>query len=325
MNIVDVYNIFKDYYGEDKVDLQGDVSYYNIIVHWPEVTVTNEEDEHIIIWDLYARIKITSEGKMLERMTFKRSTFNRIQWKSHYIHSHISYSSHDALGWHWCCTGTGPINRTIKTLTSEGNEEAWRMFVWELDKYVHIESLNGGPYIKIRNVYNSDRKSSPNRVTFNMTETNYSSNPIVSSFIKYTLEHNVLKISYQNNKYTLGENITKAWLDLSNQFIVWYNNLDNHSSHSWEDASKALLKAVYTDYGIQINNPSTSYDSDLATHVGEPVLTFKGQEVLLKDVNVATTPTKILVLKRDILDYIIYKLISYINLNYGRRERTEGN
>ena len=100
--INDIYQQFIDYFGEDKVDLQKYTSrafkfepYYGnevhtgdnvILVHWPTVTVTNEYDESIEIWDLYAITVISPSGVLIRGPLFNRSTYDNIQWQSDYAH-----------------------------------------------------------------------------------------------------------------------------------------------------------------------------------------------------------------------------------------------
>ena len=101
ISIIDnIYQQFIDYYGEDKVDLQTYTpgthhidSYTNIsrgdkliFVHWPTVTVTNEYDESIDIWDLYSITVVTPSGHLKGVPYFNRSTYDYIQWQSDYAH-----------------------------------------------------------------------------------------------------------------------------------------------------------------------------------------------------------------------------------------------
>lgn len=102
--IYDVYEVFKNHFGEDLVDLQGlpsndemqgivysytdigaidesssfevsDASVIiiqsriaerraNIIIWWPRVTVTNEHNKSVVIQDLYGKVGINMEGKI---------------------------------------------------------------------------------------------------------------------------------------------------------------------------------------------------------------------------------------------------------------------
>jgi type IV pilus assembly protein PilC len=50
-----IYQVFKDYYGEDRTDLKLNNDTYEIYIHWPSVTITNEFDESTDINNLYAK------------------------------------------------------------------------------------------------------------------------------------------------------------------------------------------------------------------------------------------------------------------------------
>lgn len=103
-DVLNVYEVFKNYFGEENVDLQdipdeervvdmiyactditnietsfpieiSDADYDSIasrfrsakpfiLVHWPTVTVTNEYNRSITIKDLYAKIKLDCEGRI---------------------------------------------------------------------------------------------------------------------------------------------------------------------------------------------------------------------------------------------------------------------
>ena len=99
-----IHQQFIDYFGEDKVDLQqydstrfkcdsweASNQHLNstdsvILVHWPTVKVTNEFDESVEIWDLYAASIISSEGRLKIGPIFNRSTYDNVQWISDYAH-----------------------------------------------------------------------------------------------------------------------------------------------------------------------------------------------------------------------------------------------
>ena len=48
-----IYDLFKNYYTEERVDITFLDPYAYIIVHWPSVTVKNENDDSIEIYDLF--------------------------------------------------------------------------------------------------------------------------------------------------------------------------------------------------------------------------------------------------------------------------------
>ena len=173
----DVYGIFKDFFGEGFVDLQIDgrtlhnedllpggvtmddlsatdiphrhieekktalATTLSIVVWWPEVTVTNEHDRSIVIWDLFAKIGINTLGTIpYEQPGFllKRSTYNTSQLLSGYLHSHIphTYANRENLiAWKSPCLGRGPIRGTIMSLKSDYDDTMWMLFCQELSMY----------------------------------------------------------------------------------------------------------------------------------------------------------------------------------------------
>lgn len=127
--VLEVYEVFKDFFGEERVDLHGAnnhliVDYirvnklasdteegweltdysigclirycnsliFEIYVYWPYVTVTNENDKSIGIKDLYAQIKINGFGEIPFESTgfyLNRATYSKTQFFGDYMHSHI--------------------------------------------------------------------------------------------------------------------------------------------------------------------------------------------------------------------------------------------
>lgn len=184
-----VYDIFKNFFGEELVDLQNteieyyfpaDVSEANlsstdisdeqidsliqtvrfprfpfILVYWPTVTVTNEYDRSIDIQGLYAKVYVTLDGKIpLEYVGFNlnRSRYSDVQYRSGYLHSHIQGIPSDPSVFMKPCLGHGPINNTIATLKIENDEATWMLFCQELSMYVTVESIRGVPWRRMDSV-----------------------------------------------------------------------------------------------------------------------------------------------------------------------------
>ncbi len=127
-DVYNVYEVFQNYFGEGFVDLQGlpdddtiaesfavaeipmreDGSGYEadgrtfngvarsyagihpfILVYWPTVKVTNENDRSILIYDLYAKITLDAKGMIpveYRGFTLNRSTYTLEQWVCDYMH-----------------------------------------------------------------------------------------------------------------------------------------------------------------------------------------------------------------------------------------------
>lgn len=174
-----VYGIFKEFYGEEYVDLQGifseevylekiwnfskehdtinddeyifskylfknEICAY-IYVYWPEVKIQNELGQSHIIKDLYAEISVTEKGTS-GYFRLNRSTYTSVEVESDYMHSHVCGIPSDPSVFMDCCLGGGPIKNTIQSLKEDYNENLWKLFCFELNLYVQTESEQGIPY-----------------------------------------------------------------------------------------------------------------------------------------------------------------------------------
>lgn len=104
---LEVFEIFKDYFGEERVDFQGVLSEDEfihemeaapeldqesvignpfILVWFPFVTVTNENNKSVMIQDLYAEVGLDFAGLLRGKPRFNRSTYTYEQWVSDYMH-----------------------------------------------------------------------------------------------------------------------------------------------------------------------------------------------------------------------------------------------
>ena len=104
-----IYEIFKEFFGEDKVDMQGfpkledipsgitqsafkrliPVSGF-ILVHFPHVKVTNEHDRSTEMNHLFAKVVICKNGTLGEKFSLNRSEYSYLHISNGYMHSHIS-------------------------------------------------------------------------------------------------------------------------------------------------------------------------------------------------------------------------------------------
>lgn len=350
--INNIYDVFKEYYGEDKVDLQKNNSpfsndtFYSIIVHWPEVVVTNEYDESITIWHLFAQIQINPYGRLMDNPKFNRSEYNEIQWNSDYAHSHLNGINKSSIThWRKSCLGEGPINNTIAKLRAshwteyQGNNridhdyenqslyldmQVWQLFCWELDKYVHIESLEGGPYRRLKNVgmFNG-RSNNYDCILVNtvMPVTKYT--VLTQKFVKYLLSSNILEFSYSNGTYTIGWSFTDIILKISNCFIDWFNKSINNQLRK-EYTKTIMLRDDYLKEAF-IGNDSLIFKTEAASsnnilsYLGIEVLKFKGKPVYftINKCNLLSV-NPYLILNPNVIGYILYKILRFLNTYYGK-------
>lgn len=259
-----VIEIFNDYFGEDKVDFKisssckdliATINTYNpyaenltewkeavkdlyiptyeILIYFPEITITNEHDKSAVLKDLYAKIIIDKRGRISSRHIYlNRSTYTIKEFLSDYMHSHCpgipKITMEDGyLKFEKMCLGYGPINETLESLSGAFDEDRWNLFCWELDKVIRVESLVGVPYRKLENIGNNAgstiRIYTHPKMAFNKEislQENY-----IASFIEYVIKSNKLKFVYAFGSYTLGMAYKDYIVTISNLFISWYNNL----------------------------------------------------------------------------------------------------
>lgn len=351
-----IYRVFVDYFGEERVDLQEydpvnpiyasfkldtDVNCqgcFFIFVHWPAITITNECDCSIDIWDLYALTIVKPDGKMLTPPQFLRSTYDDAQWNSGYIHSHIQSlepSSNNIHRFRRFCFGTGPIVRTIDHLMNDSyNDDAmlkWNLYCWELDKAVAVESLTGIPYMKLQYVTGIN-SSATNTYASAFLIRSYipkkaKSAPIelLKAVLKEIIESKILKFAFVDGKYVLATSYIETVLTISNFFIDLYNTksyIRDIIPQVDELFNKGILETKVC-LGDKLYSPDSSR-MPIEALAETPLFVFKGNwiKLQLKDSNQAYDKSNVTVLNLELIDYIVYVILKYVNLNYGKPEDT---
>jgi hypothetical protein len=151
--------VFIDFYGEDRLDIGSN----SIIVHYPEIIISNSKEEKDIIKDLY--ISFAFDGVSLKEIKGLRTTFSDYHYKRGYRHSHLASSSQ--LQFTPFCKGsvfTGIImdyngNQCYATLD--------RLLDFFDSKFINWESLEGGPHIKISSVYYTNNTCNFHKIHLN--------------------------------------------------------------------------------------------------------------------------------------------------------------
>ena len=362
--VYEVYDIFKDFYGEPHVDLQevpDDLSIetmlstrgyqpeegvynlsegqlenikncyrncnYVILVWWPNVTITNENNKSVKIQDLYAQVKVAIDGRIpYEFWGFflNRTTFPETQYNSHYLHSHVP--RFDGLPYfNRPCLGTGPINHTIMNLKNEFDVPMWMLFCHELNLYVQVESLRGGPYIRMETIGAGDDLSSYNEygnviVYDNLfgyrkisPEYKDSLKPVILDFALYYLKHGHLAFSYKDGGFHAGMPCFDFMVDISNAFIDYYNQ-KKFIERSALFGNNMLRKAVAKDGKFYEEETIANHDY---SYEGRDMFVFKGEMKHLHIIRESTTAVEtVLLLNSAIAMFILNNLLKIINYRY---------
>lgn len=371
--VFDVYDIFKNHFGEDYTDLQGILNddeynsliedYYpqsdssqeiteetltglkgnipnpHILVWWPKVTVTNEYDKHINITDLYAKIEITTDGNIPFEWTsgFKliRTSAPPSQIIAGYVHSHV-YSDRNYTNiqeFKTPCLGRGPIRQTVLSLMTSYSMELWMLFCEELSRYVTVESLSGGPYIRMESVGGKSEIDIKQQFGFNLDYVLilgdlYSPhgiqklNDIIKSFFKYYyILDNRLSIDFDGLQYRLGKDIIHGLIDVSNSFIRWANILPTEE-RQWIKNTNLLNKYVCTEG--KIYETSGSLTSNL-THLHHcRCLKFKEEDIYFKILDEdMVEDNAVTLLDIPLAAKLIKNIFNILNYRYNGTNNTE--
>lgn len=297
-----------------------------ILIRFPRVRVTNENDRYIDIEELYVRVPLTWSGTMSDGFEMVRTSYDIAQWLSGYSHSHLpsigSFPSFRAP-----CLGSGPIRDTIGRLSNSCDFDIWGLFCFELAEYVTVESLAGGPYIRLENV-GSNRDCHSSSPCMYRKEYVPDIDIDVKGFINYFVGLKNMKFAYSNGAYTLGESSVNFWIRVSNEFIKWYNYQYSIGAVTYTlDGliSMGMLVQMYVvdgkAYARETNNNMVAR---LGNSEGQVVLTFKGVDRNLTITgNRGNANNSSLLIGISLCDYIISTILKLVNCNYGREEKGE--
>ena len=361
--VYEVYEVFQNYFGEAYTDLQGlpsnedllavsdrfDINWDTpveptdemldvirwgfvikpyILVWWPTVTVTNENDRSVVIKDLYAKIGLTIDGKIpYENHGFQltRATFSMEQFLSGYIHSHIprySFRANRPPAFDSPCLGRGPINSTILTLKNNSDELTWMLFCEELARYVTVESLTGIPYFKMEEIGSTHLLNGYSQYDNNSRITDFCDNEgefiqKLKGFTLWYLQHGHLTFNFDENRFQSGMSYYDFMIDISNAFIEWFNETGDKealqklgSYHIIRDAK--VHQGKFYEFGRM-----GSSSLNAANFEGKKMFLFKDREVCMHiERSTEDDPFRVILLEHEIAMFILKHILRTINYNY---------
>lgn len=298
-----------------------------ILIHFPHVRITNENDKFVDINHLWAKVYVLWNGTLNGGFTLNRSEYTMLHLISGYLHSHISCIPTDDFTYFQSpCLGIGPIRGTISTLNVRYDEDMWNMFCLELSKYVTVESLAGGPYKHLEKLGTTNTNIAIDKFTTYLRPYYYENLinvDLMRDFVKYFIGLKKLKFNYVNNSYSIGMSFTEYMLLISNEFIKWYNNKFNEGkvTATFEDLRSNHILGEYI-----INNGKIYYDNIRSNidcyyqYIGKKVCTFKGKEITVNitDINEIRNKNASIIFNTRIALYILTMILKVLNYRYGR-------
>ena len=250
------------------------------IVHFPTVRISNGKTG-MDLKDIYARFIIDS-NRVLKDKQIVRSSLTLSEYKYGYQHSHCS-SGQFSFG--SLCFGSGPISITISKI---GNNQRfaviplflYRIFLFEFDQYLQVESLKGGPYKYLDTVLNGERltKKIHNLEELRTISCETSMNNTRVKKIQDVIKNNLNIFEYyvQDNVIFLNESIIS--------FFIKINYLAKNVLTSSFDIKYGINNANKTLY-IPNSSSASLTNSDINRIQSEIVLVFKDQNIYKKILN----------------------------------------
>lgn len=320
-----LHSILIDYFGDANVDFKEN---NEILIYFPKVTVTNENDKSIEITKLFVRVVVDEDCSLVGTFTMNRSEFTEDQFRSDYLHSHICgipARNGDASRFSAPCLGTGPIRQTCATLNDGFSEEFWNLFCRELSLYVTRESLEGVPYRHLEHVGIKNGKWSKMDLEPNFYSTHFFEDSVITQFIRDILKDMPFRFNYVNGSYGVAMSPFEWYIAISNKFIEWYNSRDKEFRErvNYRDYMTEVKIEDFTIY--RQTDPSFRNDRDFSEFIGQRVCTFKGEEVSLsitginqhfEDENIT------LVLNPEICQHILAYILKIVNFGYGNSNKS---
>lgn len=311
----EIISRFTNFFGEEFVDVQEDTCRLNVIIYFPELTVTNEYNKSIDIKDTFVKFNLYDDGLIGRAIYIRRTYFTCKQWLCKYVHSHCPRFS-SLTSWGEFCLGSGPIRDTIGKIADNSTSQnidfdLYTLFATELKLLLQVESLSGGPYINLEYVNNyQNAQCMVTNIYYVKVE-----NGLLDDFIKYLCKEQSLEFTFNGYYYDFAYNDDDLRIILANKFIQYYNTLQNKpcTTEDLYAASGVLLKCTKREGRLYINNNAIKEIPDKPINTD---LIFKGKAIpLIIEKPNNKDNTGITILNSKAYSYVKTTILE--KLNYG--------
>lgn len=299
-NIQKIKDILIEFFTEERVDIKYLGHKYEVLIYFPEIKVTNENNKSITIFDTFVKFDLLDSGLLVTGNFFiGRSSYTILQYINRYIHSHVTGNLKE---FHIPCYGTGPIKSTLLNLSINYDEDLWKLFCVELQKYLETESLAGIPYRRLESLVWSNAVKLSSYQSAQRIPNQYEDT--IDDFIIYFIKNYPFKLAYNNKYYTLGISKEEFSINISKAFYEYYK----------ENINLSLYIPCMIDNNIIYLYSSNSVSEDF--FLEDSILcTFKGREIPITIKTEKDTPVKYYILHpafiKTLLQYILFKINYY--------------
>lgn len=304
-----------------------------ILVHFPNVRVTNENDRFVDISHLWVKVGVKSSGAGIGFFTMNRSEYQLTHMQADYMHSHVpGIPFGNFTQFKSPCLGSGPIKNTLTTLAIGYDEAMWQLFCLELDKYVRVESISGVPHRYLEKIGNkAGMISGTNTFTMQGPHIQYTTRftqDNMKDFVAYLIKKGKLKFNFINGNYGLAMSYIDYMILISNEFIEWYNHRFNQhivtSSYAQLIISGVLRECIIDNGNIFYLTDTAASSRDYSSYEGKRVCMFKGKPVTIHIIDDNRGPeNKSVLIDSKIAETIAKAILETINYKYGRKEERE--
>ena len=315
---------------------------YAIIVHFPTVVIRNEHDKTHEMSNFYIKIPLTPSGKMYSGFYIKRSYFTKGELEVGYMHSHCpSGTCNPTQNWSSSCLGSGPIQRTEARLNSNCNLDVWMLFCNELERYIQVESLSGGPYIRMSSIpettstgnslYNyidaKDFMAKTNKTVYNDMRNNIYVR-LFKPFIRQYAESFNLPFRRINNFIKPGFTYDEFLINISQAFITYLNDLNLSEIDVIYIKEYVLVEAAMVNEVINIVSQSRSNRNNWRNYeqyIGYEIGVFQGNPItfqIVDNVQVQERNNHFRILHPKWALPVLQLIIDLLNNEYGRNTQT---
>lgn len=315
-----------------------------ILVRWPQLTVRNERDNEVLLKEFYAKMYVTASGKLDGVFYLNRADYPISHAYRNYMHSHVrGIPFNDPTNFQDSCLGEGPIRGTISELNSYYDLDKWKLFCLELDRYVHVESLRGGPYHRMTEItplsgmefvplnYNGyTNKLEFNWYRLGTDDTNRVKRffrDVTQEFVAFLIESQILQFKFVNGAYAIAQPETDMLIAISDAFIDWYNvykaakgGLTYDQLLNYEILFKTVLSSG--ELFVRMDSRGTSareLQRYRGAYQGKRICYFKGNPVTINihsdtdDEVEVTENNQITLLNPNYVSYIVNKIVKFVN------------
>lgn len=242
---------------------------YTVLIHFPELVITNSKKLSHNIKDLYVKFDVGIDGKMNSGLSGIRTSLTRDECASHYMHSHLPTFDLMNMRFMHFCTGEGEINQVIYLLGSNFDEVNFTLFCLHLKNYVIWESLEGNPYRRMVDI----GLNGGTRTTITQDRIDK-----VVSILKSTLFNDPKLSVFDLFKFTISDSSIIA--TPTDEFEKWAADYIMKVDHKEIDKYKAdntwlLCRKDEVGNSYPIGGPR---NTTRIAHQTTPILKFKGED-----------------------------------------------